>query len=264
MHKNRKQVLCRVKAVLQLAGIAIIIKSNEKGCCFMAFEIYDQQRMRPICGVLFDMDGVILDTEKLYARFWREACIALGYPMTHEQALGMRSLNRQAGQAKLTEYFGPGISHPEVRKKRIELMDAYVEEHGVDPLPGVVETLTFLKEMGIPCAITTSSPYERVEKYLGRLGYLHLFDKICTGYEVAHGKPEPDIYIYGAESLGLKPEQCLAIEDSPAGITSASRAGCLTVMIPDQDPATEEMKSKLFALADSLQDLVRLVQLLNQ
>lgn len=226
----------------------------------MAFEIINAEMNRPVRGVLFDMDGVILDTEKLYARFWREACVALGYPMTHEQALGMRSLNRQAGQAKLTEYFGPGISHPEVRQKRIELMDAYVAEHGVDPLPGVVEILTYLKEQGIPCAITTSSPLERVERYLGRLGYLHLFDKICTGYEVRRGKPEPDIYIYGATSLGLKPEHCLAVEDSPAGITSAYRAGCAVVMIPDQDPPTEQIRPQLFAKADSLTDLIDLLE----
>ena len=226
----------------------------------MAFELLSQKKKAPIRGVLFDMDGIILDTEKLYSHFWQVAAQALGYPMTREQALGMRSLNRAAGQAKLCEYFGPDISHPQVRAKRIELMDAYIEEHGVDSLPGVVEILTYLKEQGIPCAITTSSPMERVEKYLGRLGYLHLFDKICTGYEVAHGKPEPDIYIYGAESLGLKPEECLAVEDSLAGITAAYRAGCATVMIPDQDAPTAEMLRMLYAKADSLVDLIDLLK----
>lgn len=226
----------------------------------MGFEILSKRNVCPIRGVLFDMDGVILDTEKLYTRFWQEAALALGYPMTKQQALGMRSLNREAGQAKLAEYFGPGISHPEVRAKRIELMDAYVEAHGVDPLPGVPEILRYLKEQGIPCAITTSSPLERVEKYLGRLGYLQLFDKICTGYEVAHGKPAPDIYIYGAKSLGLRPEECMAVEDSLAGITSAFRAGCATVMIPDQDQPTEEMLSMLYARADGLMDLIDLLR----
>lgn len=225
----------------------------------MAFVWYKKENVAPIRGVLFDMDGVILDTEKLYTHFWQEAAKAMGYPMTKEQALGMRSLNRQAGQAKLSEYFGPEISHPAVRAKRIELMDAYIREHGVDPLPGVPEILTYLKQKGIPCAITTSSPIERVERYLGRLGYLHLFDKICTGYEVEKGKPAPDIYLYGAKSLGLRPEDCLAVEDSAAGITSASSAGCITVMIPDQDAPTKEMEAKLHAKADSLVDLIDLI-----
>ena len=95
---------------------------------------------------------------------------------------------------------------------------------------------------------------------MGRLGYFHLFDKICTGYEVPNGKPAPDIYIYGARSLGLKPEECLAVEDSPAGITAAYRAGCPTVMIPDQDPATPELEGMLYAKADGLVDLIDLLQ----
>lgn len=213
----------------------------------------------PVKGVLFDMDGVVLDTEKLYARFWAEAAHALGYPMTYEQALGMRSLSGPVGQAKLESYFGSGVSRAEMRDKRVELMDAYVAEHGVDAKPGIFELLDFLEERGVAKAITTSSPKERVERYLKPLGLLERFDRICTGYEVRHGKPEPDIYIYGAETLGLRPEECLAIEDSPAGIESAYRAGCRAVLVPDLDGADDEMRKRLFAEADSLADIIELL-----
>ena len=91
-----------------------------------------KEKTNIIHGVLFDMDGVVLDTEKLYARFWAEAAHALGYPMTYEQALGMRSLNSAAGQAKLESYFGPGVSRAIMRDKRIELLDAYGAEFGVE------------------------------------------------------------------------------------------------------------------------------------
>lgn len=223
----------------------------------MAVEIYEKGRS--VKGVLFDMDGVILDTEKLYARFWAEAAQALGYPMTYDQALGMRSLNAQAGQAKLESYFGPGVSRPAMRDKRVELMDAYVEIHGVDLKPGIVPLLDALEAKRIPCAITTSSPLERVEKYLRPHGILQRFGKICTGYEVKRGKPAPDIYLYGAESLGLQAQDCLAVEDSPAGIQSAYDAGCMAVLVPDLDGATDEMKQRLFAQADSLADLICLL-----
>ena len=223
----------------------------------MAYTLYGS--MRSIRGVLFDMDGVILDTEKLYARFWREAANALGYPMTYEQALGMRSLGGAAGQAKLESYFGPGISRAVLREKRIELMDAYVLEHGVEAKPGIAELLDALQARGIPAAITTSSPPERVASYLASLGLLERFDKICTGYEVKQGKPAPDIYLYGAESLGLPPESCLAIEDSPAGIESAYRAGCMAVLVPDLDQATETMRSMMTAEADTLADVIALL-----
>lgn len=213
----------------------------------------------PIRGVLFDMDGLVLDTEKLYARFWTEACHALGYPMNHQQALGMRSLNHAAGQEKLISYFGEGISYSAVRAKRIELMDAFIDENGVDPMPGIYELMDELNRRGIPTAITSSSPMERILRYLTPLGLTDHFTHLISGYDVPHGKPEPDIYLRGAAKLGLRPEECLALEDSPAGILSAYRAGCRTVMIPDQDQPDENTMPLLFAKADNLTDIISLI-----
>lgn len=213
----------------------------------------------PIRGVLFDMDGIILDTEKLYCRFWREAAIACGYPMTEQQALGMRSLNRAAGQKQLESYFGPGIDIHTIRAKRIELMDAYTDRFGVDPKPGIRELLEELKARNIPAAITTSSPIERAKRHMAPLGLLPYFAAVCTGYDVAKGKPEPDIYLHGAATLGLATEFCLALEDSPAGLLSASRAGCKVVMVPDRDTPDEKTLPLLYALADSLTDVIGLL-----
>lgn len=226
----------------------------------MGYTLYTKDQRRLVRGVLFDMDGVVLDTEKLYARFWREAAAALGYKMSYEQALGMRSLSNTAGQAQLERYFGKGVSRAEFRAKRIELMDAYIDIHGVDLKPGIRELLNYLDEQGIKAAIITSSPIERVRRYLGPHGLLARFECLCSGAEVAHGKPEPDIYLYGAACLGLKPEECIAIEDSPAGVLSAYRAGCLTVMVPDLDQPDGETEKLLFAKADSLEDVIKLLE----
>lgn len=142
---------------------------------FMAVTMYHPQwKTKVVRGVLFDMDGLVLDTEKLYSRFWMEAANDLGFPMTYEQALGMRSLNRHAGQARLTEYFGPGISYSEVRNRRIERMDAWVDIHGVDLKPGIRELLDYLHDNGIACAITTSSPWTEP-------GNTSLLITCCTG-----------------------------------------------------------------------------------
>ena len=210
-------------------------------------------------GILFDMDGVVLDTEKLYARFWAEAAHALGYPMTYEQALGMRSLNNEAGQAKLESYFGTGVSRSVMRDKRVELMDAYVAEYGVEAKPGIGQLLDQLKEQGIKAAIATSSPKDRAMQYLRRLGLAEKFDCICSGHDVAHGKPEPDIYLHAAACIGIPPENCLAIEDSPAGILSAYRAGCMPVLVPDLDGSDVQMRKILFAEADTLTELLELL-----
>ena len=213
----------------------------------------------PVRGVLFDVDGVILDTECLYSRFWMEACHFYGFPMTKAQALQLRSLNKTAGQEKLRALFGPAADYTTIRQKRIELMDAFVEKEGVAAKPGIYTLLDALDERGIPCAITSSSPQQRLESYLTPLNLYHRFKKVISGYDVPRGKPEPDIYLRGAAELGLPPETCLALEDSPAGILSAYRAGCLPVLIPDQDTPGQDTLSLLYAKADTLTDVISLL-----
>ena len=228
----------------------------------MAFTIYDTQwnREKTIQGVLFDMDGLVLDTECLYSRFWQEAAVSLGYPMTREQSLGMRALNAVAGQKQLESYFGPGINYQQVRQVRIQRMNAYIAAHGVAPKPGIRELLQYLKGRKIPAALATSSPLDRVEAYMGPLGLLPWFQALCSGYNVPHGKPEPDIFLYAAEKIGVPPENCLVLEDSPAGILSASCAGCFPVIVPDQDQPSPETQALLSARADSLLDVIDLLE----
>ena len=205
-----------------------------------------------IKGVLFDMDGIVLDTEKLYTRFWVEAAQSLGYPMTHEMALGMRSLSRQAGERQLKEYLGEDADYFAVRETRIRMMEAFIEENGVELKPGIQELLSFLKEHGIKTSIATSSPLDRTKKYLSQVGLVDDFDALVSGHMVEHGKPEPDIYIYAASNLGLKPEECLVLEDSPTGILAAYRAGCVPVMVPDQDKPDEVTKTRVYAVVEDL------------
>lgn len=226
----------------------------------MAIEIYKNGAAPVIRGVLFDMDGLILDTEKLYARFWMEACHFYGYPMTYAQSLKMRAANSRLGEANLHSFFGPAADYKTIRTKRIELMDAFIAENGVEAKPGIFELLDFLEERKIPAAICTSSPMERVKSHLGSLGLFHRFRAICTAYDVSCGKPAPDIYLHGAASLNLKPEECLALEDAPLGIESAFRAGCAPVMVPDQDQPNDATVSMLYARADSLLDIIDLLK----
>ena len=226
----------------------------------MAYELYKAEQGRPIQGVLFDLDGLVLDTEKLYSRFWMEACHFYGFPMTYEQSLGMRALNAQRGEALLKAYFGESVQYLQLRDKRIELMEAYVDEHGVDLKPGIRDLLDYLDANNIPAAIASSSPVPRIRKYLAFHGLDDRFRALCSGRDVPRGKPEPDIYLKAAAVLGLDPRNCLALEDAPAGIQSATRAGCLTVMVPDKDQPEEATKQLLYAKADSLLDVIPILQ----
>jgi len=139
-------------------------------------------------------------------------------------------------------------------------MDAHIEKYGIDVKPGIFQLMDHLQANGIASAITSSSPMENIHRHLSVHNLLHRFDKLCSGYGVPNGKPAPDIYLHGAASLNLRPEECLALEDSPTGILSAYRAGCLPVMIPDQDQPGEETVSILYAKADSLSDIISLLK----
>lgn len=231
----------------------------------MGITCYNSQwgESRPIRGILFDMDGLVLDSESLYTRFWREAANAMGFPMTVEQSLGMRSLGKSLGQPYLESLFGPSVDYTTLREKRIQLMDAYVAQYGIAPKPGIYELLDYMEENGIAAAITSSSPMEFIEKHLSAVNLLHRFQKLCSGHKIPNGKPAPDIYLLGAKELDLKPEECLALEDSPTGILSAYRAGCLPVMIPDLDQPKEDTQKLLFAKADSLADIIDILKAQN-
>lgn len=218
---------------------------------------------RTVCGVLFDMDGLVLDSEVLYSRFWIEACREFGFEMSHAQSLKMRALGRTQAEAMLHSFFGTEADYHAIRAARIRLMDAYIEENGVQTKPGIFELMDYLQERGIRTAITSSSPVPRIRSHLSRHGLDTRFDALCSGRDMAHGKPAPDIYLHGAAVLGLKPEQCMALEDSPSGILSAYRAGCLPVMIPDQDQPDGETLERIYARCDTLADVIALIEMCN-
>ncbi len=212
-----------------------------------------------IKAVISDMDGVMLDTEKLYVRFWCEAARFYGYPMEPEHALGIRSMARQYAAEKLCGWFGAGFPYDEVRGKRVELMDAFVAEHGVEAKQGAEELLRWLKAHGYPVALATATPVERAERYLRQTGLLPYFDEIVSARMVKNGKPAPDIYLLAAERLGFSPEECMALEDSQNGVRSAAAAGCKTVLVPDQDDPSAELEGLLFGVAENLSDIIKLL-----
>lgn len=206
------------------------------------------------------MDGVILDSEKLYVRFWREAGRACGCPMEEFHALSIRSLTRVYAEEKLKGFFGEDFDYDAVRNKRIELMDAYVEKNGIEPKRGAETLLHYLKENGYKTALATATPADRAKHYLDMVGLLKYFDEVCSARMVKIGKPAPDIYLYAAEKLNLNPSECLALEDSPNGIRSAHAAGCKTVMVPDLDLPAKEIKPLLYDTADGLEDVIRIIK----
>ncbi|MGN0650328.1 MAG: HAD family hydrolase [Oscillospiraceae bacterium] len=216
-----------------------------------------------IKAVIFDMDGLILDTEKLLVKYWCQAANEAGFPMQREHALNIRSLARKFAIPYLQGIFGESFDYVKIRSRRMELMNEYISEHGIETKRGLAELLEYLKARGIPAAVATATDYERTEKYLTQAGFFGYFSKIVCAAMVESGKPKPDIYIYAAQQLGLDPSECMALEDSPNGVRSASSAGCITVMVPDLTQPDDELKSLIYAKADSLADVCGIIDEMN-
>lgn len=218
------------------------------------------EKLHDVKAVIFDLDGTLIDTEKYYRICWPKALAHFGYEMTDEQALSLRSLGQPFAPEYLKQMFDdPELDYPAIRAYRKELMEEALARDGIRIKPGTVELLTFLRERGIITAIATATDMERATRYLKKIGLETYFDRIISATMVKEGKPSPDIYIYACEQLGLQPEKCLAVEDSPNGITSAYHAGCRVIMVPDQTEPEEELKALLSARVDTLSDLIGLI-----
>lgn len=219
----------------------------------------DGGKMR-IEGVIFDMDGLMIDTEKLLKRFWCQAARELGYPMKTEHVLSIRSLAAKYAIPKLKALLGEDFDYYAVRSRRMELMKSHIELHGLEKKRGLDILLCYLKEKKLRLALATATDENRTEQYLKSIGVYEYFDEIVCGNMIENGKPAPDIYLKAAELLQLPTEKCIALEDSPNGILSAYRAGCIPIMVPDLDQPDTEIQEILYAKAKDLQQVISILE----
>ena len=209
-----------------------------------------------IKAVIFDMDGLILDTEKLLVKYWCQAANEAGFPMQREHALNIRSLARKFAIPYLQGIFGEEFDYVKIRSRRMELMKQHISEHGLETKPGIAELLDYLDSKGIPAAIATATDIQRTEDYLGQVGLLGRFSRIVCAAMVENGKPKPDIYLYACEQIGEAPADCIAVEDSPNGVRSATDAGIRTVMVPDLAEPDADTAKRIAAKAGTLFDII--------
>jgi HAD superfamily hydrolase (TIGR01509 family) len=206
---------------------------------------------RPIRAVVFDMDGLLVDTEVLIRDVTTELAEARGATFPRDVFIRMVGLPNDASDAIARAHFGPDFPLDELWDDvRVQVHAAC--EAGVALKAGVIELLDHLDAAGIPRAIATSSSHPSVQRTLGPSGILPRFDAIVASGDYPRGKPNPDPFLTAAARLSTPPEDCLALEDSHNGVRAAHAAGMMTVMVPDLLEPTDEMREKALLIADSL------------
>lgn len=206
-------------------------------------------------AVLFDMDGTLTDTEKYYQKAWPKTLEHFGYEMSEEKPLILRSLGRPFAVQQFKEWYGEDFDYWQVRNYRKQLVEDIFKEDGIPLKPGAKEILKWLRDNNIFVALVTANDKDRAERYTKRVGLFEYFDSIVCADMVEFGKPAPDIYAFACKELKVAPEETLAIEDSPNGCTSAYKAGCNVVMVPDLTEPDEALSKILYKKVDSLLDI---------
>ena len=211
--------------------------------------------MREIRAVVFDMDGLMLDTEPIYKRAWQAASAELGHDL--EDGFYAQFVGRPNDDCErlLLDRFGAAFPLDRFRARWRELWDADAAANGIRTKPGLLELLALLETLKLPFAIATSSEAAETAFCLLAAGLDGRFPVRVTRDQITHGKPAPDIFLEAARRLQTDPAQCVALEDSEAGILSASRAGMVTLLIPDGAPPSATASSTAFRVLPSLADV---------
>ena len=183
-------------------------------------------------AVIFDMDGLMLDTERPMIPTWTKAGELFGWVISQETVIRTIGMNGEGTRAVFMRELGPDFPYEKIRDEHHRLYSETFEKR-VDMKPGLITLLDHLDSLGIPMAVATSSRRRGASWKLGMVGILDRFTALACGDEVEKGKPAPDVFLLAAERLGKKPAECIGFEDSPAGLQALHAAGIHSVFVKD-------------------------------
>lgn len=205
-----------------------------------------------VSAIIFDMDGLMFDTERIAQQAWFRAAGDYGYVLTEPIYLGVIGLTSRDVEAYFRGTISADLPFEEVYLRKQQYVEEVVTRDGLPLKPGLLELLDLIENLSIPKGVASSTAKNIVSRNLSRAG-LH-FDVVVGGDEVQNGKPEPDIFLTVARQLRVPAGQCLVLEDSNAGIKAAHAAGMIPVMIPDMKPPTDEVRQLAYRILPSLHE----------
>ena len=206
-------------------------------------------------AVIFDMDGLMFDTERVFIEAWDYAGEKIGIGKAGYMTLKTLGMSIVMSREVWLEEFGEKYNEQELRRHTKEFLTKYYTENKVPVKKGLYILLEYLKSGGYKLAVASSSPRWEVESHLKDAEVFDYFQVIVCGDMVSKSKPEPEIYLKACELLREKPQDCFALEDSRNGILSAYRAGCRTIMVPDLWQPDEEILSVIVGKYDDLEQV---------
>lgn len=212
----------------------------------------------PLSAVIFDKDGLLLDTETVVRTAMFQAAADLGCEMTDALHLSLIGHARDTNDEILMAHFGAAFPLGDYREKcRLYFEDICRDQ--VPVKPGARELLTFLKDRRVPTAVATSTGRPRSEENLRRTGLAELVGVLVTRNDVHFAKPHPECFLKAASLLGVRSAECLALEDSHNGIRAAHAAGMATIMVPDMLEATPEIRALCVGVVHNLDQVRELI-----
>ncbi len=206
------------------------------------------------CAVIFDMDGLMLDTEALAREAWFATMQRWGYALSDEVYLRVLGTTGARTRDIFREAFGPDIPIEAMYDHKQRYVDEAIASGRIAVKPGLDELLDWLEARSIPKAVASSTVRALVLKKLGLVGLVGRFDVIVGGDEVAHGKPAPDIFLEAARRLNARPADCVVLEDSENGVRAAHAAGMRVIMVPDLKPPDDEVQALAHRVVPSLRE----------
>lgn len=203
-------------------------------------------------AVVFDMDGVIFDSERLVLECWEKIGAEYHLEGMRETFLPCIGTNSIRTKEIVLERYGKDFPYDDFIRRASKLFHGIADQGGLPVKAGVLELLVYLKDNRIPIALASSTRLETVTQELKQAGLYEFFGVVMGGDQLKRSKPEPDIYLMTCEKLGVQPSSTYAIEDSYNGIRSAYSAGMKPIMVPDMLPPTDEMREKSIVVLDDL------------
>lgn len=198
---------------------------------------------KTVNGVIFDMDGLMFDTEKIYGIYWREVSAELGFPMDEAMVAQMCGAVRDFQIKTLRDLLGDEAPAETIIDETMRRTREHITHNPIPMKAGLIELLTALRERNIPAAVATGTRRVYANDMLTRTGVAPYITAMVCGDEVSACKPDPEIFLKAAALIGVPPIECIVLEDSYNGIRAAHAAGAQPIMIPDTMQPTEEIRA---------------------